>query len=217
MCVADEYGGWTHAASRRARPLESIVLADEAGARALLDDCARFLGAEEWYAARGIALPARLPAARPAGHGQVERRRRARGRAAAAHLLRPARVGGLSDDGFASLLAAAAPRCVLLLEDVDTVFGRPGGGAAAGARGGGGAPRPAATPARPAPRPPRSRRRRARRRRRGLLTLSGLLNAIDGVAAQEGRLLFAGTNHPERLPDALVRPGRVDVRVPFGL
>lgn len=43
----------------------------------------------------------------------------------------------------------------------------------------------------------------------------GLLNAIDGVAAQEGRLLFMTTNHPERLAPALVRPGRVDVRLAF--
>ena len=49
------------------------------------------------------------------------------------------------------------------------------------------------------------------------LTFSGLLNGIDGVAAQEGRLLFMTTNHPERLDEALIRPGRVDVRVPFTL
>ena len=51
----------------------------------------------------------------------------------------------------------------------------------------------------------------------GRLTFSGLLNGIDGVAAQEGRLLFMSTNHPERLDAALVRPGRVDVRIPFAL
>lgn len=44
---------------------------------------------------------------------------------------------------------------------------------------------------------------------------AGLLNAIDGVAAQEGRLLFMSTNHPERLTPALIRPGRVDVKLRF--
>ncbi|KAF6266677.1 P-loop containing nucleoside triphosphate hydrolase protein [Scenedesmus sp. NREL 46B-D3] len=48
------------------------------------------------------------------------------------------------------------------------------------------------------------------------LTFSGLLNAIDGVAAQEGRLLFMTTNHIERLAGALIRPGRVDVRCFLG-
>jgi SpoVK/Ycf46/Vps4 family AAA+-type ATPase len=36
------------------------------------------------------------------------------------------------------------------------------------------------------------------------------------VAAQEGRLLFMTTNHIERLNDALIRPGRVDVRCFLG-
>ena len=45
------------------------------------------------------------------------------------------------------------------------------------------------------------------------MTLSGLLNAIDGVAAQEGRLLVMTTNHRERLDEALLRPGRVDVQL----
>ena len=44
---------------------------------------------------------------------------------------------------------------------------------------------------------------------------AGLLNAVDGVAAQEGRLLFMTTNHIERLSEALIRPGRVDVRLEF--
>ena len=49
------------------------------------------------------------------------------------------------------------------------------------------------------------------------LTFSGLLNAIDGVAAQEGKVLFMTTNHADRLDPALVRPGRVDVQTQFGL
>eukprot|EP00760_Papus_ankaliazontas_P013134 PhM_4_TR15652/c0_g1_i1/m.61346/K08900/BCS1; mitochondrial chaperone BCS1 len=45
------------------------------------------------------------------------------------------------------------------------------------------------------------------------VTMSGLLNALDGVAAQEGRVIFMTTNHIEKLTPALIRPGRVDVRV----
>lgn len=47
------------------------------------------------------------------------------------------------------------------------------------------------------------------------VTLSGLLSAIDGVAAQEGRLLFATTNNYSALDPALVRPGRLDVHIRF--
>jgi chaperone BCS1 len=47
------------------------------------------------------------------------------------------------------------------------------------------------------------------------ISLSGLLNAVDGVASHEGRVLIMTTNHPEKLDAALVRPGRVDRRVEF--
>lgn len=43
------------------------------------------------------------------------------------------------------------------------------------------------------------------------LTLSGLLNAIDGVASAEDRILFMTTNYIEQLDEALIRPGRVDL------
>jgi hypothetical protein len=49
------------------------------------------------------------------------------------------------------------------------------------------------------------------------ISLSGLLNALDGVGAQEGRLLFATTNRYEALDAALRRPGRMDVHVEFKL
>jgi mitochondrial chaperone BCS1 len=48
------------------------------------------------------------------------------------------------------------------------------------------------------------------------LTFSGLLNALDGVAAGEGRVLFTTTNHIERLDPALIRPGRIDRREQIG-
>jgi len=47
------------------------------------------------------------------------------------------------------------------------------------------------------------------------ISLSGLLNAIDGVASHEGRVLILTTNKPESLDEALVRPGRVDRQVAF--
>lgn len=49
------------------------------------------------------------------------------------------------------------------------------------------------------------------------VSLSGLLNAIDGVATHEGRVLIMTTNHPEKLDSALVRPGRIDLRIEFKL
>jgi mitochondrial chaperone BCS1 len=45
------------------------------------------------------------------------------------------------------------------------------------------------------------------------LSFNGVLNALDGVTAQQGRMVFMTTNHLERLDPALVRPGRADVHV----
>lgn len=53
--------------------------------------------------------------------------------------------------------------------------------------------------------------------RRAGVSFSGLLNAIDGYAAQEGRALVMTTNHRDRLDPALIRPGRIDVEVELGL
>jgi hypothetical protein len=74
---------------------------------------------------------------------------------------------GMDDDALLSLLASTAPRSILLIEDID----------AAGAPG---APR--AAPPRP---PPLGLLAAGAGAGGGGLTLPGLLNALDGVAAQE--------------------------------
>jgi len=49
------------------------------------------------------------------------------------------------------------------------------------------------------------------------VTFSGLLNALDGVRSQEGRILMMTTNHREKLDPALLRPGRADMHVELNL
>jgi chaperone BCS1 len=51
----------------------------------------------------------------------------------------------------------------------------------------------------------------------GKVSLSTLLNVIDGVASKEDRVLIMTTNHITRLDEALIRPGRVDKKVELGL
>lgn len=47
------------------------------------------------------------------------------------------------------------------------------------------------------------------------VSLSGLLNVLDGILAPSGTLFFMTTNHVEKLDPALIRPGRVDFRRKF--
>lgn len=111
----------------------------------------------------------------------------------------------LTDDTLAGLFALLPKRCIVLLEDVD----------ASGVNRGSQAPEPEPeimnqhrlmldngyTP----PTPPT----------KSQVSFSGLINAIDGAAAKEGRILIMTTNHRERLDEALIRPGRVDLQISF--
>lgn len=47
------------------------------------------------------------------------------------------------------------------------------------------------------------------------LTLSYFLNVLDGVLETPGRIIIMTSNHPDKLDKALVRPGRIDLKVHF--
>lgn len=48
------------------------------------------------------------------------------------------------------------------------------------------------------------------------ITLSFLLNLLDGVLETPGRIVIMTSNHPELLDPALVRPGRIDINLRVG-
>ena len=87
------------------------------------------------------------------------------------------------------LFAELPPHCIVLLEDVDT--------AGVGRRD--------------------SVDATQENESKSAVTLSGLLNVLDGVSSQEGRILIMTTNHIEHLDEALIRPGRSDKKVHFKL
>ena len=108
----------------------------------------------------------------------------------------------ITEEDLATLFDKLPTKCLVLLEDIDT----------------------AGVIARPKPKPsvdtndPGSPKASPKRQPgEGNISLSGLLNIIDGVASQEGRVLIMTTNHIEKLDKALLRPGRIDVKVQFEL
>jgi chaperone BCS1 len=103
----------------------------------------------------------------------------------------------MSDEALTTLLSSTAPRAAVVVEDVDAAF-LPIAAAAGGSGSGGAASSQQQQP------------------QQAGVTYSGLLNALDSLVAAESRLLFLTTNDASSLPPALVRPGRVDVRVAFG-
>ncbi|KAJ6021257.1 P-loop containing nucleoside triphosphate hydrolase protein [Penicillium herquei] len=97
-------------------------------------------------------------------------------------------LSNISDSTLMRLFAELPPHCIVLLEDVDTAgVGR----------------RDSVDP--------------AQGNESTSVTLSGLLNVLDGVSSQEGRILIMTTNHIEHLDEALIRPGRSDKKVHFKL
>jgi AAA+ superfamily predicted ATPase len=48
------------------------------------------------------------------------------------------------------------------------------------------------------------------------LTLGDILQILDGTIEVPGRILVMTSNYPERLDRALLRPGRIDIKVDFG-
>lgn len=99
---------------------------------------------------------------------------------------------GLDDTSLSGLLNSIPSHSIILMEDIDAAFTRSLTREASPDNG----------PNQSSP---------------SAVTLSGLLNAIDGVQAQQGRLLFATTNKYNALDPALMRPGRLDVHIEFKL
>ncbi|KAF7721106.1 mitochondrial chaperone [Apophysomyces ossiformis] len=53
-------------------------------------------------------------------------------------------------------------------------------------------------------------------KKQGGVTMSGMLNALDGIQAQEGSMIFMTGNNIEKLDPALLRPGRMDIKILLG-
>ena len=45
------------------------------------------------------------------------------------------------------------------------------------------------------------------------ITLSFILNILDGILETPGRILIMTSNYPEKLDTALLRPGRIDINL----
>jgi len=206
------------------RSISSVVLprcpyAGVDQAEALLDDVREFLASEMWYTERGIPYRRGYLL-----HGVPGGGKSSLVMAVASELMLPIYMLQLSseqmtDDLLNSLLQYGMhdPPTILLLEDVDLLHSavlhrrgvsddkdvaesREEGDEAASVDSN--------------PREPRERERE-RKRRGGRLTLSGLLNALDGPTATTGRVLFMTTNARDRLDPALLRSGRIDYEVEF--
>jgi len=164
----------------------------------LLADCKDFLCSEDWYAERGIPFRRGYLLHGVPGSGKTSLIHSLAGELGLDIYVVSLSSKGMSDNTLTALMGGVPSRCILLLEDLDAAFTR------------------SVTRDSSSTGTPTSTKDKDTAETDGsTLSLSGLLNSLDGVAAAEGRLLFATTNHIERLDPALSRPGRMDVWVNF--
>jgi len=190
---------WDTGVSRPARTVDSIAL-ESTRKRLLMKECTRYFSKEDerFHASRGIPYRRGLLFYGPPGTGKTSFTV-----ALAGHFNLNVYMISMSDDalndvGLGILFDTIPRRCIVLLEDIDSSG---------------------------IDRPPRQEVVHVKSSRDPTkvgktitvgVTLSGLLNVLDGPASVDGRLVVMTSNSPDSLDAALLRPGRIDSKVLFG-
>ncbi|KAE8396347.1 BCS1 N terminal-domain-containing protein [Aspergillus alliaceus] len=181
---------WARSTARPARPLSTVIL-DHEEKTTFIRDVQQYLhpSTMRWYSDRGIPYRRGYLFYGPPGTGKSSLAFAAGGFLGLNVYILDVNANQLTEDALAQLFQELPRRCLVLLEDIDTneVTSR------------------------------RTDKSKKKRTGNNKISLSALLNTIDGVAAQEGRVLVMTTNHHEHLDPALVRPGRVDYQIEFKL
>ncbi|KIJ36051.1 hypothetical protein M422DRAFT_261599, partial [Sphaerobolus stellatus SS14] len=205
ICCPNSYNEyWRVSSSRRKRPLESIILEPEIKDM-VLDDAKDFLENEKWYLDRGIPYRRGYLLYGVPGSGKTSLIHSLAGELNLHVYVISLAKKGLDDSSLSNLMAELPKRCIALMEDIDAAF--KGSGKRLGIAG--------SEEPEDDENDKNKEKEKADAEPSSGVTLSGLLNALDGIAAQEGRILFATTNRLAALDDALCRPGRMDVHVEF--
>lgn len=171
---------------RKSKRSMDTIYAAEHIKQALIDDFTEFQNNKQWYIDRGIPYRRGYMFEGPPGTGKTTMIL-----ALASYFHKPIYIinpASINNDNELQRAVNSAGSNFVIIEDIDAVE-------AAEEREGKDKPTVQAAEANKAG-----------------ITTSGLLNAIDGIGAREGRVLFITTNHPETLDAAILRPGRVDRR-----
>ncbi|KAL2155763.1 hypothetical protein VTH82DRAFT_505 [Thermothelomyces myriococcoides] len=189
------YDLWDTTVLRPFRPLETVHF-DEEMKQSLVADIETYLdvNTRNFYNKRGIPYRRGYLLYGPPGTGKTSLSLALAGRFKLdLYLLHMPTVD--DDNALERLFTALPPRCIVLLEDIDAVSIKR---------------HPRVRDSDRSDDSDESDSDRNRGRTWSRCTLSGLLNVLDGVASQEGRIVLMTSNHADKLDKALIRPGRVD-------
>lgn len=184
---------WVKEKTKEIRPLSTVILREQEKNR-LVQDLQDFLKPKtrSWYARRSIPYRRGYLLHGPPGTGKSSFSFSIAGELGTDIYVDS--IPSANDQTLKSLFAELPGNSVVLLEDIDAVESTSSRELETGSGGKQGPTLP----------------------NEGV-TLSGLLNVLDGVTSQEDRILIMTTNHIDKLDAALIRPGRVDMRVEFQL
>ena len=200
---------WTRCMARASRPFSTVIL-NEKVKQELITDVTDYLNpaTRRWYSNRGIPYRRGYLLYGPPGTGKSSLSLALAGFFGLRIYILTLSSPSATEENVSTLFSSLPRKCVVLLEDIDTAgltHTREDATNADNTAGDAGAAAARQKPSDPNAPPQPS----------GKLSLSGLLNILDGVASQEGRVLIMTTNHLEKLDKALIRPGRVDMTVKF--
>lgn len=208
---------WVRCMSRSPRPLSTVIL-DQAQKQEFVDDMREYLHphTRRWYFNRGIPYRRGYLLHGPPGTGKTSLCFAAAGLLGLKLYLLNLKTNGLDEESMSSLFASLPRRCIVLLEDIDTAGITQTRGKTTLPDDDEPVPINNVPANSGAAKEDNIFQELTTDSSKDGITLSGLLNVIDGVAASEGRILIMTTNHPDKLDPALLRPGRVDMTISFG-
>ncbi|KAI8883875.1 P-loop containing nucleoside triphosphate hydrolase protein [Backusella circina FSU 941] len=185
----DEDGYWKEHSYKQKRNFSSVVL-KKGDQELILNDIMTFKESKEWYDDRGIPFRRGILLYGPPGTGKTSFIQ-----SLASEINMNVAILSLSaaadDDSLSNVLARVPKNSLLVIEDIDHYKfeeGTSGKEKSEGGVGGGGIPKKS-------------------------VSVSGILNAIDGIASLEESIIFMTCNDINSIPPALIRPGRVDIKL----
>ena len=177
------WGDWQEVHSYSPRPLDSVIM-PRGDAERIIRDIDAFRNNREWYTKMGIPYRKGYIFYGPPGTGKTSL---VTGLSsyykANVYILK---LGDMSDAALRDAIRQTEPNSFLIMEDIDCIHAT-------------------------------HNRKKTKKNENGKksdgVTLSGLLNVIDGMLSPAGAIFIMTTNHIEKLDPALLRPGRVDLKL----
>ncbi|KAI8642722.1 P-loop containing nucleoside triphosphate hydrolase protein [Parasitella parasitica] len=184
----DDDNQWKEHGFRKIRSFNSVVLKKGEQER-ILNDILTFKESKEWYEDRGIPYRRGYLLHGPPGTGKTSFIQ-----SLASRVKMNVAILNLSaaadDDSLSSALAQVPKNCILVIEDIDHYKFDEG----------------------------LSEKKSDDKdsKKDNSVSVSGILNAIDGIASLEESIIFMTCNDMNTIPPALIRPGRVDLKLHMG-